>query len=146
MMTLSGYLTDRPSGFGGGTRFIKEDDECTKYMENLSVNEDGIFSTDERFIWHVVEADKAGKANMFFHDLLHDGEPLKEGSPPKWLFITQVMFKRDVDSAPNMTQVQIDARLYLEQAEEAENMGDILEATRLYKKAYRLYPALDGFG
>jgi len=145
LMTLGGYLTDRPTGFGGATRFIKEDPESQQYMENLELNEEGIFTVPECHVWHRVEADSAGKASMFFHDLLHDGEPLKEGSPPKWLFLTKVMFERDPTSAPTMTQDQRDARLFLEQAEHAETVGDIIEATRLYRKAYRLDPSLDGF-
>jgi hypothetical protein len=38
---------------------------------------DGIFTTPEEAVLHRVEADKAGKAVVFFHDLMHDGEPLK---------------------------------------------------------------------
>lgn len=34
-------------------------------------------------VLHRVEADKAGKAVLFFDELMHDGEALEEGSPPK---------------------------------------------------------------
>ena len=53
------------------------------------------------------------------------------------------MYQRDPDSAPQMAKDQRDARIFLQQAELAENNGDIKEATKFYKKAYRLDPSLD---
>lgn len=136
LITLNGYLTDRPTGFGGATRFVKDDIP-------LYQNEDGIFTTLDSDVVHRVEADKAGKAVLFFHDLMHDGEPLKEGSAPKWLFRTDVMYERDPETAPKLSLKQIEAREILAEAEKAEEDGKIPEATRLYKKAYRLDPTLD---
>jgi hypothetical protein len=135
LITLNGYLTDRPVGFGGATRFVRDDLEV--------LLKDGIFTTPEEDVLYRVEADKAGKAVVFFHDLLHDGEPLKEGSPPKWLFRTEVMYERDPETAPKLTCDQLDARELLKQAEEAEVKGCIPEATLLYRKAYKLDPVLD---
>ena len=136
LITINAFLTDRPSGSGGATRFVKDDID-------LYLNEEGIYSTSECDVLHRVEAEKAGTASVFFHDLMHDGEPLKEGSPPKWLFRTEVMYQRDPDSVPQMTKDERDARNFLQQAELAENNGDIKEATKFYKKAYRLDPSLD---
>ena len=49
---------------------------------DLNLDEDtGIFTTADDDVLHRVEADKHGKAVVFFHDLMHDGEPLKENSP-----------------------------------------------------------------
>jgi hypothetical protein len=108
------------------------------------LNEDGIFSTSEDDVIHRVEANKAGKAVVFFHDLMHDdGEPLKEGSPPKWMFRTEIMFERDPKTAPQMTSQQREAREFLRKAETAEMQGNIPEAITLYKKAYRLDTTLD---
>lgn len=135
LITLNGYLTDRPSGCGGCTRFLK--DEIGIYEQ------DGIFTTPDDAILHRVEADKAGKAVVFFHDLMHDGEPLKEGSPPKWLFRTEIMYERDPDSAPSKTKEEIDAQEFLKKAEQAEENGDISGATKFYKMAYRLDPSLE---
>jgi len=136
LITINGYLTDRPTGFGGATRFVKDDIAIHK-------NEDGIFTTPDSDVTHSVEADKAGKAVLFFHDLMHDGEQLKEGSPPKWLFRTEVIFERDPETAPKKSQKQIEARKFLLEAEKAEEDGKIPEAIQLYKKAYRLDPILD---
>lgn len=136
LITINGFLTDRPIGFGGATRFVKDDID-------LTLNDDGIFSTSECDVLHRVEAEKAGTASVFFHDFMHDGEPLKEGSPPKWLFRTEIMYQRDPDSAPKMSQEQKDAQEFLQRAELAENNGDIQGATKFYKKAYKLDPSLD---
>lgn len=136
LITLNGYLTDRPVGFGGATRFVKDDLE-------VNLNEDGIFTTPDDAILHRVEADKAGKAVVFFHDLMHDGEQLKEGSPVKWIFRTEVMYKRDPETVPQLTPEQKEARQVLQQAEAAETEGDIPGAIRLYRQAYRLDPTLD---
>ena len=136
LITLNGYLTDRPAGFGGATRFVKED-------LDLQLNRDGIFTTPEDCVLHKVEADKAGKAVVFFHDLMHDGEPLKEGSPPKWLFRTEVMYERDPETAPKLTPDQREARDALQQAEAAEEAGNIQQAIQLYNRAYRLDPSLE---
>lgn len=92
---------------------------------------------------HRVVAEEAGTASVFFHDLMHDGEPLKKGSPPKWLFRTEIMYERDPDSAPKMSPEQQEARKYLSQAEDAEMKGNITEAIALYKVAYRLDPDLE---
>jgi len=89
-----------------------------------------------------VEADKAGKAVVFFHDLMHDGEPLKEGSPPKWLFRTEIIFERDPETAPKLTDEQREAREFLRRAELAEESSNFTEAMSFYKRAYRLDPSL----
>jgi len=136
LITINGYLTDRPVGYGGATRFVRDD-------LIIHQNKDGIYTTPDDAVLHRVEADKAGKAVVFFHDLMHDGEPLKDGSPPKWLFRTEVMYERDPDSAPKLSSVQVEARELLKEAEKAEMSCDIPEATRLYRKAYRLDPTLD---
>lgn len=137
LITINGFLTNRPSGFGGATRFVRD-------RIDLGLNDDGIFSTSDSDVLHRVEAEKAGTASVFFHDLMHDGEPLKEGSPEKWLFRTEIMYEREPDSAPQLTKSERDAKGYLQQAELAECSGDILEATKFYKMAYRLDPSLDG--
>lgn len=135
-ITINGFLTDRPSGFGGATRFVKDEIDAV-------LNDEGIFSTQESDVLYRVEAEKAGTASVFFHELMHDGEPLKPGSPPKWLFRTEIMYERDPDSAPKMTPAEAEARKLLALAEKAESSGDISKAITLYNRAYRLDPQLE---
>jgi len=54
---------------------------------------DGVHTSPEDAMLHRVEANKAGKVVVFFHDLMHGGKLLKEGSPPKWLFRSKIMFE-----------------------------------------------------
>jgi len=137
LITINGYLTDRPVGYGGATRFVRDDLE-------IHQNKDGMYTTPDESVLHRVEADRAGKAVVFFHDLMHDGEPLKEGSPPKWLFRTEVMYERDPDTAPKLSPEQVQARELMEEGERAEMDCNIPEATRCYRKAYKLDPTLEG--
>jgi len=136
LLTINGFLTDRPTGYGGATRFLKDD-------INASLDDEGIFSARESDVLHRVEAERSGTASVFLHDLMHDGEPLREGSPPKWLFRADVMYARDPASIPVMSQDQEEARRYLARAEELEAKGDIVGAIVFYKKAYRLDPELE---
>ncbi|CAJ1936489.1 unnamed protein product [Cylindrotheca closterium] len=135
-ITINGFLTDRPPGFGGATRFVKDEIDAV-------LNDDGIFSTSESDVLHRVEAEQAGTASVFFHDLMHDGEPLKTGSPPKWLFRTEIMYQRDPKSAPTLTKTEVEARQFLGLAEESESNGEINKAILLYNRAYRLDPRLE---
>jgi hypothetical protein len=106
-------------------------------------NQEDIFNVTEEDVLHRVEADHAGKAVIFFHNLLHDGEPLNEGSPPKWVYHSLIYYKRDPESAPILTLKEAHARKLIKEAEEAEESGLIDKAISLYKAAYRLDPSLD---
>merc|ERR1712013_731865 len=109
-ITVNGYLTDRPLGTGGATRFVKDD-------VGIYTDENGsIITTRESDVSHRVESNRAGKAVVFFHDLMHDGEPLKVGSPSKWLFRTEVMYRRDPATAPRLSEDQRTARKYVQEA------------------------------
>jgi len=137
LLTINGYLTDRPLSTGGATRFIKD-------SLDLSICEKrGIYTAEEEDVLYKVESDKKGKAVVFFHDLMHDGEPLKEGSAPKWLFRTEILYRRDPDTAPQLTENQIQAREFLKQAEAAEEGGNFAAAIKYYNKAYKLDSTLE---
>lgn len=136
-LTINGYLTDRPLRCGGATRFLKDDIAVCKD------NQEDIFNVTEEDVLHRVEADHAGKAVIFFHNLLHDGEPLNEGSSPKWVYRSLIYYKRDPESAPKLTTTEVHARKLIKEAEEAEQSGLIDKAISLYKAAYRLDPSLD---
>ena len=99
---------------------------------DASLNENGIFTTNEVNVLHRVEAENSG-TSIF----------LKEGSPPNWLFRAEIMYKRDPDSASKLSKEQLEARMYLRLAGQAEEDGDIMDAINLYKKAYRLDPSLE---
>lgn len=148
ILTLSTYLIDRPLNHGGGTNFLRDEMDCPP------VDENGRIRSPEDDIEVKVPSDEAGKALVFLHDLMHEGETLEvrgeDGqidksteAEPKWLLITQVMYTRDPSSAPKMTDVQMEARTLLKEAEEAEVNGDIPLAIKKYNRAYKLDPSLE---
>ena len=133
-LTINGYLTDRPVGTGGATRFLKDD---------IVVSGADIHVSEETDVLYRIESDKAGKAVVFLHGLMHDGESLAPDSPPKWVFRSLVYYTRDPSSAPQLTPEQQEARACLKQAEQYEMNGDISNAIKFYNKAYRLDPSLE---
>ena len=140
LITINGYLTDRPGARGpgsGATRFLRDSLE-------VRLTDDGrLFTVGDEDVLHRVEADRAGKAVVFFHDLMHDGEPVEEGFPPKWIFRTEVLFERDPATAPRRTDREREARLHLRRAEDTEADGRFGAAAALYTRAYRLDPSLE---
>ena len=138
LLTVSIYLTARPSGTGGATQFLQDeiDLQCTDETGRIQAPEGSVRTT--------VEGDSAGKGVVFWHGLMHQGQALGDDSfEPKWLLVTQVLFERDPASAPPLINDERLAREYLNQAEQAEVNGNITEAIRLYNKAYRLDPRLE---
>jgi len=89
-LTINGYLNELPEGVGGCARFLEADAE-------IQTDERGRFTTPESDVQHRVRPER-GAAVVFFHGLMHDGEPLAVGAPPKWLFRTEVMYQRDASS------------------------------------------------
>lgn len=132
-LTINGFLTDRPRGSGGATRFLTDD--IVVSGANINIKKEDVL--------HRIESDSAGRAVVFFHGLMHDGEPLAEGSPPKWIFRALVYYKRDPQSAPQMTLEEKEARRLFKEAVAAEEGGDISGAIKLYSKAFKLDPSLE---
>ena len=159
ILTVAIYLTDRPAGHGGATHFVSD------VMDVPVPDETGRIRAPESCIQVKVEADRAGKALIFQHDLMHEGELIQvqqqqsqqhhtsssvsssvEQTPsasPKWLLLTQVLYRRDPATAPTWTANQYEARRFLALAEKAEIEGDITGAIRLYTRAYKLDPILE---
>ena len=139
MLTFSIYLTDRPTAPEGcgATNFLKDN------MNIPEVDKSNRIRAPKDSIEVTIEADKAGKAIVFQHDLLHEGGAISEEGPPKWLLLTQVLYQRDPDSVPKLSHDQRLARDFLKQAEQAEIQGNITEAIKFYNKAYKLDPTLE---
>lgn len=57
---------------------------------------------------------------------------------------TDVMFKRDKASKPKLTEAQDQARELLALAQRLEGMNNFTEAAKLYSRAYKLDPELEG--
>jgi hypothetical protein len=134
LITINGYMNELTAGVGGATRFLEEDQE-------LHRDETGRFAPQPGSVTHSIVPER-GMAVCFFHALLHDGEPLKENAPPKWLFRTEVMYARDSGTETQYTDAEVLARQLLKQAEDAEAV-DAMAAMQLYRRAYKLDPGLE---
>ena len=92
---------------------------------------------------NVFELTSPGLATVFFHDLLHDGQRLEPGCPPKWIFRTDVIYERDAGTGPQreeMTEAQHAARRLYSEAEGLE-AEDPAGAAKLYRRAFRADPS-----
>uniref|UniRef100_A0A7S4W0D2 Fe2OG dioxygenase domain-containing protein n=1 Tax=Ditylum brightwellii TaxID=49249 RepID=A0A7S4W0D2_9STRA len=137
LLTINGYLTALPPNCGGATRFMT--DEQTASFKD----EEGRFAPMPGSITHRVEANKAGKAVIFFHGLMHDGEPLVDNSPPKWLFRTEVIYRRVQGTELKLSVEQMKARELMEKAKDLEVAGIFAEAARCYNQAFKLDETLE---
>jgi 2OG-Fe(II) oxygenase superfamily len=139
-ITVNGYLVGLPPGYGGATRYLRDDQDA--FLDETT----GRFAPAPGSVLHTVAADTAGKAVVFFHGLLHDGEPIDPKCPvEKWIYRTDIMYERDENSimASWLTASQREARQHLEEAQRLEANGQLAEARINYNRAYRLDPALD---
>ena len=46
-----------------------------------------------------IRPEAPGMAACFFHALIHDSEPLSADAPAKWIWRTEVMYRRDPETA-----------------------------------------------
>ena len=133
--TVNGYLNELPHGVGGRTRFLQG-------KLGIWKDDQGRFSVEdpETAVTHVVRPE-VGAAVVFFHGLLHDGEPCKLDCPPKWIFRTEVMYRRDEASISsairNLTEAEVEARRLDGEAERIERT-EPMQGMELYKLALRL--------
>ena len=61
---------DQSVGICGATWFFG-------YYVNKYQSKQGMFTTIDDYLMHLVEADKVGKAVVFLHCLMRDGDPMK---------------------------------------------------------------------
>jgi len=117
VFTVNLYLN---GGFAGGE---------TNFLEGPYTD------VGDRVITHQV-VPEAGMALVFLHPLYHEGDTLQTGV--KYLARTEVMYER-----VGVTSVEEEAMGIFKEAEFLEDKGDMTGAIRLYKKAFKLCPALE---
>eukprot|EP00300_Choanocystis_sp_HF-7_P014617 c18751_g1_i2.p1 GENE.c18751_g1_i2~~c18751_g1_i2.p1 ORF type:complete len:250 (+),score=14.38 c18751_g1_i2:191-940(+) len=82
---------------------------------------------------------EAGMAIVFNHYLMHDGETVTEGL--KYMMRSEVMFERSV--YPTFSASEDEAMRLYRSATEVEAAGDPMQAMQLYRRAFKLCPALE---
>jgi len=86
---------------------------------------------------------EAGSCLLFYQPgLLHEGEAIQSGQ--KHILRSDVIFKREPGTGEQQTEAQRQALSLLAQAQDAETKKEYEHAMRLYKKAFRLDPSLEG--
>ena len=132
LLTLNGYLNALPEGLGGCTRFLI--DECP-----LHKDERGRFTVEDPStqVRASIRPEAPGHAAIFYHGLMHDSEPLREGAPPKWIWRTEVLFERDPASAPASDPIT-DLVCEIERAAERIEREDAMRSMQIYQLAQRL--------
>ncbi|CAF1307558.1 unnamed protein product [Adineta ricciae] len=89
-------------------------------------------------ITHALEP-KTGMVLIFQHELFHEGEAVITGK--KYIMRSDVMYER-VLSSP-MSDKEREARDLVALAEQYEDQSRFEEATKCYRKAYKLWPDLE---
>jgi len=128
LLTINGYLNDLPEDAGGCTRFVDG---------SLGIHTDdrGRFITPPSAVTHAVRPE-AGCAVVFFHGLMHDGEQLALGAPPKWLFRSEVMYRREARDVDALATEDVEARRLdvLAESIERSNAMAAMELNKLSDK------------
>ncbi|CAM4757593.1 unnamed protein product [Rotaria magnacalcarata] len=116
-LTIMAYLND--SYTGGHTNFL---DDNTKPHD----------------ITYALKPE-TGMVLIFQHDLFHEGETVSTGK--KYIMRSDVMYKRTLIEP--MSTKEHEARELLAQAEQFEDQSNYDEASKCYRKAYKLWPELE---
>jgi len=87
-------------------------------------------------------APEPGLCLLFFQPgLLHEGEDIRSGI--KHILRTDVMFRRDPDTRPQMKLHVAQALELVQQAQAAEERKDCDHAASLYRRAFKMYPEVE---
>jgi hypothetical protein len=136
-MTLNIYLNTVALTHGGATRFLSlQSSESTVSSEESTPSKDQVIAKVQPAL---------GLAALFRDDVWHDGEELLGGV--KYLLRTDVMYARvkefDFEGLYAALGCEVKARKALRIAEGLEDAGRGADAVDWYKKAFRLWPALE---
>ena len=84
---------------------------------------------------------KPGRVLIFEHEILHDGGTIVDGV--KHVIRTDVMCSKSKDRTPyKPSEEELAARKFFDEAVDCEMQGRPMAAVPLYKKAFKMWPAL----
>jgi len=118
----------------GGRTHLYEDDQ----LSNLVLTPEGYYSGDPKYLIDTVLPAR-GSALVFYHAIVHEGEPIGEEAR-KYIIRTDVMYKRENPICNSPKDVEA-FRMY-EKAKEMTNEGNPEEAIILFRRAFKMSPAL----
>jgi len=118
---------------GGGTRFYADEQR-----DKLVKDERGRYTGTPEMELTTVDP-KVGRMVVFFHNILHQGVGVGAGAK-KYIIRSDVMYKRQ-DPICKTPQDHEAFDMY-QRAQELSTAGEMEEATRLFRRAFRQSPAL----
>ena len=137
--TVNLYLSDVEDGAEGETEFIADQAACREVLAACGGGAEWKKRTPAEALR---VRPRRGAALVFYQPgLLHAGRPLKKGV--KYLMRSDVRFVRDPDSFEALTEKQEEAVRIKQLAEELELAGQADEAWKMYRKAFKMFPALE---
>jgi len=132
LQTIIIYLND--VCVGGATNFFDDKKQGQDPTDN-----NNLFVGTKDFVIQTISPAQ-GSALIFNHYLLHEGELLKEGN--KYILRSDIVYKRN--NFPEMKPIEREAIEWMIKGQQFEYEKNYSEATKCYKKAFRLYPELEG--
>lgn len=124
---------------GGGTRFYSD-----AARDELAKDAHGRYTARADLVLHTVES-AAGRMVVFFHNILHEGVPVGAGAgagagAEKYIIRSDVMYEREepVCKTPRDREA---FQLY-QDAQEQSVAGDTDAAMHMFRRAFKLSPAL----
>jgi len=119
---------------GGATNFFDDNKQGMDPIDN-----NNLFVGSKDFVIRSISPTQ-GSALVFHHYLLHEGELLTEGN--KYILRSDIFYKRE--NTPDMEPLEKEAIDWMIKGQQFEFEKNYPEATKCYKKAYRLYPEIEG--
>jgi hypothetical protein len=125
------YLNDCDEG--GATRLQRDEQ-----LQDMRRTEAGAFTGSADYLIHSVRPE-LGAALVFYQTIVHEGEPVGPASR-KYFIRTDIMYRRRNPKC-NSVKDREAYRMY-EQAQEMSAAGDADEALVLFRRAFKMSPAL----
>lgn len=129
MKTFMLYLNE---GFSdGSTNFVDE-------QQQLYQDAEGKYCAEEKNIRERIQPE-TGMAILFNHHRLHEGSQVRNGV--KYILRTDIMYVKCGEN--QYSPEEEEALKLLQEAERLEGCGECMKAAKLYRKAFKLAPALE---
>mmetsp|Transcript_7340 Transcript_7340/g.8424 ORF Transcript_7340/g.8424 Transcript_7340/m.8424 type:complete len:323 (+) Transcript_7340:102-1070(+) len=130
MYSIVLFLNTCPSG--GGTRFYKDEQR-----EKLVQDSHGRYTGLPELVEATVES-KAGRMIVFYHNIMHEGIAVNSGK--KYIIRSDVMYQRLEPVCASERDKE--AFVLYQEAETLSNNGEVDEAMKLFRRAFKMSPAL----
>lgn len=138
--TIVIYLKDIGANCGGGTRFFRDDavHHLVRVVDDMNLER---WTADSSWMTYEV-IPKVGRLLIFDQSLVHEGVP-PIAPYQKYIIRSDLMYRRD----PPILSTESDHEAYrlYKLGEEMSENGQVEEAVKVFKRAFRMCPMLETF-